>query len=53
MSTVVDYHVPVPDQVALLRMTFSSPLPSDMIETAVDFFDAIADSLTWKDARHG
>jgi hypothetical protein len=54
VSTVVDFHVPIPDLPgSVLRMTFSSPLPSPVVEAAMDLWDAVATTLTWETAAEG
>lgn len=51
VSTVVDYHVPIPDRAgSVLRLTFSSPLPSPVVEAAMDLWDAVVTTLTWERA---
>lgn len=54
VSTVVDFHVPIPGRDgSVLRLTFSSPLPSPVVEAAMDLWDAIATTLTWDDGAAG
>jgi hypothetical protein len=49
-STVLDYHLPVPGRRrSLLRLTFSSPLPSPIVEAAMELWDAMVSTLTWSD----
>jgi hypothetical protein len=54
VSTVVDYHVPVPDRPGLvLRLTFSTPLPSPVAEAAMELWDAMVTTLTWERPDEG